>query len=184
MPFINCTGEMDASLPAVSSFQCINYGSNKSLLRHFICNSSWYGELTRTYLLKRVDISIWLSFCAAAVPPIAFLSTIRHACSVDNSEGHVPASGLLAWEILTWVSVAAIPILAIILAKFVTHGYVERYALPRAHRSRADHLLHRLPRCPPISDYSLFSVSDLRCFHLPPRRNHFASPVNTFVWHD
>jgi hypothetical protein len=135
------------------------------------------GELTRTYLLKRVDIYIWLSFCAAAVPPIAFLSTIRHAsqysthfwaipywssvlqfyptflgtsatifllgallylfhglwgvpCSVDNSEGHVPASGFVAWEILTWLSIAAIPIFAIILAKFVTHGYVERYALP------------------------------------------------------
>src|SRR5690242_1348353 len=35
------------------------------------------GELTRTYLRKRLDITVWLAFCGAAVPLLVFLSTIR-----------------------------------------------------------------------------------------------------------
>lgn len=37
---------------------------------------------------------------------------------------------VFAWEAVAWASVAAIPVLAMILAKVITHGYTERYALP------------------------------------------------------
>ena len=37
------------------------------------------GELTRTYLLRRIDVTIWISFFGIAVPPLLFLSTITHA---------------------------------------------------------------------------------------------------------
>lgn len=37
------------------------------------------GELTRTCLLKRLDIPVWLAFCGAGAPLILFLSTIRRA---------------------------------------------------------------------------------------------------------
>jgi hypothetical protein len=135
------------------------------------------GELMRTYLRKRVDFLVWLSFCGAAVPPIAFFSTIQHAShysahfwaipywskvlqfypvllgssvtvfllgalaylftrpqlvrhSIDNPEGRASAFSFPAWEAITWVSIAAMPIFAMMLAKLVTHGYIERYTLP------------------------------------------------------
>jgi hypothetical protein len=135
------------------------------------------GELTRTYLSKRIDVLVWVAFFGAAVPPIAFVSTIRHAShysahfwaipywhrvlqfyptflgtsvtifllgallylftrpplvpySIDNPGGFTYPFGFLPWEAMTWVAIAAIPIITMILAKLITHGYVERYALP------------------------------------------------------
>jgi hypothetical protein len=135
------------------------------------------GELTRTYLLKRIDFLVWLCFCGVAVPPIAFFSTIQHARhysahfwaipywskvlqfypmllgasvtvfllgalvllftrpqliqpSIDNPEDRASAFGFPAWEAITWVSIAAMPMFTMVLAKLVTHGYIERYALP------------------------------------------------------
>ena len=134
------------------------------------------GELTRTYLRKRIDVLVWLSFCGAAVPPVVFLSTIRDASrysahfwavpywsrlfqfypeflgpsapvfllgtlvyllsrsrvfrgSIANPEVQVSTSRLPLWEIVTWIGIAAIPVFAMFLAMFVTHGYIERYAL-------------------------------------------------------
>ncbi len=136
------------------------------------------GELTRTYLRKRLDAPIWLAFCGVAVPPLAFLSTIRHARQYSTHFWAIPSwsrvlefyprllvtpttisllgvlvlvyliagvwpakwrfsfpeeraatSGPPAWEIVTWIGIAAIPLYAIVLAKFVTHGYTERYAI-------------------------------------------------------
>jgi hypothetical protein len=135
------------------------------------------GELTRTYLKKRLDVPIWVAFCGAVVPPIIFLSTIRHARQYSTHFwaipywskvlefypvfltssttifllaltiylviGLVPAewrftnlaqeradtSGLPPWEIVTWIGIAAMPLFTMVLAQFVTHGYIERYAI-------------------------------------------------------
>ncbi len=136
------------------------------------------GELTRTYLHKRLDAPVWLAFCGVAVPPLVFLSTIRHARQYSTHFWAIPSwskvlefyptflatpatifllsvlvivyfivglwpaewrfsfpeeraatSGLPAWEIVTWVGIVAIPLWAMVLAKFVTHGYTERYAI-------------------------------------------------------
>ena len=134
------------------------------------------GELTRTYLLKRIDAPVWLSFCGVAIPPFLFLSTIRDARHYSSHfwaipywskivefyptylgtpttifllgllvylisrlwlapqssgvhEADVAASPPPAWEIVTCIAIAAIPLFAMELAKRVTHGYVERYAI-------------------------------------------------------
>lgn len=134
------------------------------------------GELTRTYLLRRIDVTIWISFFGIAVPPLLFLSTITHARHYSSHFWAIPywsklvefyptylgtsatmfLLGLLVyliislrlapqssgvhggdavsspapiWEIVTWIAIAAIPLFAMVLAKRVTHGYVERYAI-------------------------------------------------------
>ncbi|HEY3457566.1 MAG TPA: glycosyltransferase family 39 protein [Bryobacteraceae bacterium] len=136
------------------------------------------GELTRTYLHKRLDALIWLAFCGAAVPLLVFLSTIRHTRQYSAHFWAIPywskvlefypsflvtpitiflfsvlvivyfiaglwpaewrfslpeeraaTSGLPAWEIVTWIGIVAMPLWAMVLAKFVTHGYTERYAI-------------------------------------------------------
>lgn len=131
------------------------------------------GELTRTYLLKRLDIPVWLSFCGAGVPLVAFFSIIQHAsdysahfwakptwgnvlnfypsflgvvvnvflvgCSlyllgrhqfIPYDEAGTQKSGLFIWETVASVSIVALPLMVMVLAKTVTKGYTERYAIP------------------------------------------------------
>lgn len=134
------------------------------------------GELTRTYIRRRLDVPLWLAFCGAGVPPLVFLSTIKHARQYSTHFWAIPywskvldfyptllstaATIFLAamivylvvtlcqtmwrftpleertavseappWEIVTWIGIVAMPSFAMVLAKFVTHGYIERYAI-------------------------------------------------------
>jgi hypothetical protein len=41
----------------------------------------------------------------------------------------VISGGTTSWEIVAWVGIAAIPLFAMVLAKLVTHAYIERYAI-------------------------------------------------------
>jgi hypothetical protein len=131
------------------------------------------GELARTIQLRRLDIVVWLSFCGAAVPLIAFSRIIRDAQSYSTHFWATPIWGSLmdfypgmfgglanvlilgsipylvallrsdlyeenyrseicrfsTYEVVAWGSIAAIPLFAMLLAKTITHGYTERYAL-------------------------------------------------------
>jgi hypothetical protein len=132
------------------------------------------GEFARTLQLRRIDLLVWLAFCGAAIPPLAFLSIIRSANSYSAHFWAIPIWGSLldfypamlgplanililcaipfliavlrsesyeetkgkrilrhfsTYEVVAWGCIIAVPFFAMLMAKTVTHGYTERYAL-------------------------------------------------------
>jgi hypothetical protein len=57
-----------------------------------------------------------------------FVCLVSPSSPRDNERGMVQSSPMIC-EIVTWAGIAAIPIFGMVLAKFVTHGYTERYAI-------------------------------------------------------
>jgi hypothetical protein len=47
----------------------------------------------------------------------------------DSGNHAVISGGTTSWEIVAWVGIAAIPLFAMVLAKLVTHAYIERYVI-------------------------------------------------------
>ena len=126
------------------------------------------GELTRTWIKRKVDIPMWLALSAGLLPILLFSQTIlsahgysahfwarpgwrsvprffsylafvinlilvavaatilRRRRSADNV---YVAKPIPLWQSVTFIMLVALPVVAMIVAKLVTHAYTERYAL-------------------------------------------------------
>ena len=125
------------------------------------------GELTRTWIKRKVDIPMWLALSAGLLPfccsrrqsqrtrllsaflgpsgvaqcPQVFLlsgivinlilvavaaTILRRRRSTDNV---YVAKPIPLWQSVTFIMLVALPVVAMIVAKLVTHAYTERYAL-------------------------------------------------------
>jgi hypothetical protein len=128
------------------------------------------GELARTASRRRIDWPVWLAFCAAVVPVIAFsrviagahtyaahfwaiphwramaswyIDSLGYTLALPLVLGAVAAVRLLPtaarplvvprtpelWKGAAIVALAILPVVAVVIAKFITNAFTSRYAI-------------------------------------------------------